>query len=83
MNERDEHGWRIPRQGTRSRLIYARMCGGFTAREIHEEIGGSYGAIRVLMHKIKHSPDCCLPMGRPRASERVVPITLPQLKCLQ
>ena len=46
----------MPRDGTKSHLIYQFLYDGLKLRQIHALIGGSYESIGVLIFKIKH-PD--------------------------
>jgi hypothetical protein len=55
-NQRNELGWRVPREGTKSHLIYQFHYDGLSARQIHALIGGSRNAINALIFNMKH-PD--------------------------
>ena len=53
---RDERGWRIPRAGTRSALIYAGMIAGKTTRAISDAIGVRRRIVTKQAHDIRN-PD--------------------------
>lgn len=55
MNKRDERGWRIPREGTRSHAIYLLMVQGLSNNEIAKRLGfePSGNKVRVLACHIK------------------------------
>ncbi len=53
---RNELGWRVPHEGTKSHLIYQFLYDGLSASQIHALMGGSYSSVGVLIFKIKH-PD--------------------------
>jgi hypothetical protein len=55
-NPRNELGWRVPRDGTKSHLIYQFLYDGLSTAQIHALMGGSYSSVGVLIFKIKH-PD--------------------------
>lgn len=55
-NQRNELGWRVPRNGTKSHLIYQFLYDGLSSSQIHALMGGSYSSVGVLIFKIKH-PD--------------------------
>lgn len=50
----DENGWRIPKEGTRSAIIYEAYRNGISPTKIAENLGISVGAVRVLAWKIRH-----------------------------
>lgn len=54
MRPRNELGWRVPRNGTKSNLIYQFLYDGLNTGQIHALIGGSYKSVRVLIYKIKN-----------------------------
>lgn len=54
MNQRDERGWRIPRDGTKSRQIYDLLVAEFSSGEIIELFQGNRIATCVLIHNIKN-----------------------------
>ena len=54
--ERDSNGWRIPREGTKTAAIYRMLQEGKRPKEIATALNHSFGAVRVLIHRIKH-PD--------------------------
>jgi hypothetical protein len=55
-NPRDKRGWRIPRNGTKSRKIYDMLVAGKKPFEIIKELGMTDSTIRVLIFNIKR-PD--------------------------
>lgn len=55
---RDARGWRIPTEGTASRLIYDLMFMGCSRSAIAETLGKNVKTVGVLMHRIRH-PDGC------------------------
>lgn len=57
-NQRNELGWRVPRDGTKSHLIYQFLYDGLSTSQIHALMDGkcSYSSVGVLIFKIKH-PD--------------------------
>ena len=52
----DENGWMVPRDGTKSKLIYGLARAGLKATAMQKFMpeGTSLGTIRVLLCKIKH-----------------------------
>ena len=56
-NERDELGWRIPREGTLSHKIYLLMKAGVHPREIAERLGVRRLNVSVLAHRIRNPDD--------------------------
>jgi hypothetical protein len=50
---RDTNGWRVPRPGTKSRLIYGLLKYGLTTRQIAAETGFGVELTRVLAYKIR------------------------------
>jgi len=36
--ERDERGWKIPHEGTKSRVVYEMICAGKSSRDIVREL---------------------------------------------
>ena len=51
---RDQDGWRIPRDGSKSRRIYDLLLEGCSHRQIQQEVGGSLNCIRVLIYYMRH-----------------------------
>lgn len=49
INERDERGWRVPREGTIRRAVYDRLVAGEKVGTIHEAVGISF--MSCIMHK--------------------------------
>lgn len=54
MNERDEHGWRVPRPGTHSRYIYDAMLCNRSNKEIAKALSISPSTVGVLKYKIRN-----------------------------
>lgn len=52
----NEDGWIVPREGTKSKMIYDLLRVGMKATAIHRFMpeGTSLGTIRVLICKIRH-----------------------------
>ncbi len=53
-NKRDDRGWRIPREGTKSKKIYNLLNHGYPSQYIIAVIPGDSSSTRVLIHNIKH-----------------------------
>ena len=67
INKRDERGWRVPRAGTRSLLVYEMLLVGKNPEEIGAALGCSRNNASVLAWKIKN-PDYYL---SPRSELRI------------
>lgn len=52
--ERDSDGWRIPRHGTKSAVIYKHLKNGLGPLEISEKIGDNRNNVAVLAWRIKN-----------------------------
>lgn len=50
----DENGWRIPREGTQSAIIYQAYRDGISPTKIAENLRISVSTVRVLAWKFRH-----------------------------
>ena len=69
VRPRDELGWRVPRPGTTSAVIYALARQGLSTGEIAKELGRGYQTVAVLVFKIKH-PERGNQLGNARREKR-------------
>ena len=51
----DAQGWRIPRDGTKSRLIYEGLKAGLEPAQIAEKTGQTRNSVSVLACKIRNA----------------------------
>lgn len=55
---RDEHGWRVPAHGTKSRQIYDLMSLGVGPTDIASALRMNRKTVSVHMHRIRHPEEC-------------------------
>ena len=63
---RNELGWRVPKEGTKSHAIYELHLQGVKARSIAIKLDMNETTVRVLIHRFKH-PDLVNKYERDRA----------------
>ncbi len=54
FSERDERGWRIPREGTIARDVYDYVSNGLTVELIAQRISRSRNYVAVVIWKFQH-----------------------------
>lgn len=57
LRPRDERGWRVPTEGTKSRAIYDLMVQGLKADGIAARLGWKRSGVAVLMCHIKYAEE--------------------------